>query len=189
MKTNATRAIGTRRANMAAAYPGDTFRAMSRAICLAMLCALHTIALASPDSDPTKGRAAFTGAATPNATSIEINPAALGLGLFDEIYIAVTGLTDGASVSDNLASPGGFASYIWHNGTGGRITLGVALHSAPAEKFIENEESLRYFTLGGSYRTYAGSIASSIKFSSRFYFGLSLSLHTSFFELRFARDT
>lgn len=178
-----------------------------RVICPALLFALHAIAHASPDSDPTKGRAVFTGAATANPTAIEINPAALGLRDVDEIYVAATGtlnhlsitprtldidsgsLTDGPAISDSLASPGGMAAYVWHNGKDGRITLGVALHSAPAERFIAGEDALRYFTLGGSFRTIGGSIASSIRVSSRFYFGLSLSLHTSFFELKFARDT
>src|SRR5262245_13913099 len=87
---------------MAAAYPGDTFRAMShRASCLAMLCALHASALASPLTDPTQGRAVFTGAATSSATSIEINPAALGLGIpeYDnEVYVAGTATLDHFSI-------------------------------------------------------------------------------------------
>src|SRR4029079_8537756 len=98
---NPMRAIGTRRANMAAAYPGDTFRAMSsvRVICPALLFALQAIAHASPDSDPTKGRAVFTGSAPPNPTAIEINPAALGLGFADEIYVAATGILNHVSIT------------------------------------------------------------------------------------------
>ena len=172
-----------------------------------MLCALPAAALASPRSDPTQGRAVFTGAATPNPTSIEINPAALGLGITDEVYLSASGLfdrisitrrtldidtgalADGERVSANLLSPGGMLAYVWHSGASGRITLGVALHTSPAERFIENEQALRYHTLGGSHRTYAGSVASSIRLSGRVFLGVSLSLRPSFLKLRYARDT
>jgi hypothetical protein len=192
---------------MAAAYLGDTFRAMSRATCLAMLCALHASALGSPRSDPTQGRAVFTGAATPNPTSIDVNPAALGLGIPDELYIAATAgldhlsidrreldidngaLTDGESVSGNLLSPGGMIAGVWHSGVSGRVTLGVALHSSPAERWLEDKEALRYHTLGGSHRVYAGSVASSFRLSGRVYLGIGLSIHTSVLQLKYARDT
>ena len=172
-----------------------------------MLCALHAIALASPRSDPTQGRAAFTGAATPNPTSIELNPAALGLGVTDEIYLAATGvwnrisiarrtldidsgaLGDSDDVSANLMSPGGMIAGVWHSGVNGRITLGIALHSSPAEQFIEGEEALRYHTLGGSHRTYAGSVAGSVRILSRLYAGVTVSVSPSFLKLRYARDT
>jgi hypothetical protein len=192
---------------MAAAYLGDTFRAMSRATCLAMLCVLHASALGSPRNDPTQGRAVFTGAATPSPTSIEINPAALGIGAADvsEIYLAGTAvlerisidprdldintgaLTPGDSVTGNLLSPGGMLAYVWH--PAGRITLAVALHSSPAERFLEKEEALRYHTLGGSYRTYAPSIATSFRLTGRVHAGIGLSIHTSFLRMKFARDT
>jgi hypothetical protein len=223
---------------MAAAYLGDTFRAMavrhplgrmlprsragrgaiscrrlSRATCLTMLCALHAAALASPRTDPTQGRAVFTGAATPNPTSIAINPAALGLPAvlgvdatdLSEVYLAGTGvlehlsidrreldintgaLTPGASVGGNLFSPGGMLAYVWHPAS--RITLAVAAHSSPAERFLENEEALRYHTLGGSYRTFGPELASSFRVTGRFYFGLSLAVNTSFLHFKYARDT
>jgi len=192
---------------MAAAYLGDTFRAMSRVICLAVLCALHASALASPHSQPTQGRAVFTGAATANPTSIEVNPAALGLGIPDEVYFAATGALDrlsidrsmldidtgalspGESVSGNLFSPGGMIAGVWHSGVNGRVTLGVALSTSPAEGWLENKNALRYFTLGGSYRTYAPTIASSFKLTGRVHLGIGLSIHTSFLRLEFARDT
>ncbi len=189
---------------MARAYLGDTFRAMSRATCLAMVCCLHAVAVASPRTDPTQGRAVFTGAASSNPTSLEINPAALGLRDVDELYFATTAvlnhlsidrytldldtgaLGNGPDVSANLISPGGAVTYIWHPG---RITLGVAFHSSPAERFVENEDALRYHTLGGSYRTLAGTVGTSFRVSSSFYVGVSLGIHTSFLHLRFARDT
>ncbi len=180
---------------------------MSRVTCLAMLCALHASALASPRSDPTQGRAVFTGASTPNATSIEVNPAALGLGITDEMYLAATAvidhvaigrrtldlgsgtLLDDGKVSQTLASPGGMFAYVWHSGVGGPVTLGLAVHSSPAERFIENENALRYYTLGGSHRTYAGSVAGSIRLSNRLFVGVTLSLRPSFLKLKYARDT
>ncbi len=136
---------------------------MSRATWLATLCTLGAVAHASPRSDPTQGRAVFTGAATPSPTSIEINPAALGLGIPDvyEAYLAATATLDhlsidrrsldidtgalspGDSVSGNLISPGGMAAFVWHSGSGGRVTLGVSLQSSPAERWLENKEALR----------------------------------------------
>jgi hypothetical protein len=191
---------------MAAAYLGDTFRAMSRVICLPMLCALHGSALASPRTDPTQGRAVFTGAATASATSIEVNPAALALGLdATEVYLAGTAtldhlgitprtldinsgaLSDGEPVSANLLSPGGMFALTWHPSN--RIALGVAFHSSPAERFIENEQALRYHTLGGSYRTLAPAIATSFRVTSRLHIGIGLAVHTSFLHMKFARDT
>ena len=192
---------------MAAAYPGDTFRAMSRATCLAMVCCLHALADASPRTDPTQGRAVFTGATSSSPTSLEVNPAALGLGVPDELYFAATSvwnhlaidrytldvgsgaLGNGPDVTANLLSPGGMIAGVWHSGVNGRITLGVALHSSPAERFIEDEEALRYHTLGGSYRTYAGTVGSSFRLSGRVFLGVSLGIHTSFLRLRYARDT
>src|SRR5262245_6934184 len=116
---------------------------MSRATCLAVLCALVARAHASPRTDPTMGRAVFTGATLPNATSIDLDPAAIGLGSRNEVYFAAlatldriaierselditTGLlSPGDQVSDNLLSPGGNAAFIWHTGTDGRITIGA----------------------------------------------------------------
>ena len=61
----------------------------SRAVSLA-ICAVPIAALASPRSDPTVGRAVFSGATLPAATSIDLDPAALGLGTNDEVYLAAT---------------------------------------------------------------------------------------------------
>src|SRR5690606_14776581 len=59
----------------------------------------------------------------------------------------------------------------------------------PAERFIANQEALRYHTLGGSHRTYAASIGSSFRLSGRVHAGVSLSLRPSVLKLRYARDT
>ena len=48
----------------------------------------------SPRSDPTTGRAVFTGATMAGATSISLNPAALGLARSWEVYFAATGVLE-----------------------------------------------------------------------------------------------
>lgn len=171
---------------------------MSRAPCLALLCLLYAAhAHASPRTDPTMGRTVFTGATTPHETSIELNPSALGLGIRNEIYVSAVGALNQYSidragsehVDSLLFSPGGQAAAIWHTGENGKITLAAHLHTAPAERFIESEDALRYHILGGYHRTYAGGIGASIRFGSNFYFGLSLSAQTSYLKFRYARDT
>jgi hypothetical protein len=192
---------------MAAAYRGDTFRAMSRALCLAVLCGLAGSprpALASPRTDPTSGRAVFTGATLPGATSIDLNPAAIGLTAIDEFYIAAmavvdrfaidrqnldinTGaLTPGASVHDLTFSPGFMLAYMGH--IKDRGTIAINLHSVPAEMFPA-AEALRYHTLGGSHRTWAGTIAGQLRITNDILFGVSLALQRHYLRLRYARDT
>src|SRR5688572_12438411 len=111
---------------MARAYRGDTFRAMAaRRILTLILCCTIAPAIASPRSDPTTGRAVFTGAATPHATSVSLNPAAIGVGPVSELYFAVvtvlqqigidrktidpaTGdLSPGPRINDTQLGPGG----------------------------------------------------------------------------------
>src|SRR4051812_24518550 len=76
------------------AYRGDTFRAMAvRRILTLITCGSIAVssASASPRSDPTTGRAVFTGATEPSPTSIGLNPAAIGLDtIATKIYLAVT---------------------------------------------------------------------------------------------------
>jgi len=101
---------------MAAAYRGDTFRAMVlRPILAAILCSA-ALAHGSPRTDPTAGRAVFTGATLPNATSIGLNPAALGTGTFGEVFIALTGVLEQYRIDkreiDGAPSPGGRARAI-----------------------------------------------------------------------------
>ena len=84
------------------------------------------LAHGSPRSDPTAGRAVFTGATLPGATAIGLNPAALGVGPLGEVLVALTGTLDqihidqqdldlesgalapGARVRAIEASPGGW---------------------------------------------------------------------------------
>jgi len=97
--------------------------------------------------------------------------------------------TAGPHVDDVMASPGGTLAGIWHTGTDGKITLAAHLRTSPAERFLQSEDSLRYHTLGGYHRTFGGGFAASIRFSSRFYFGLSLAAQYSHLIMRYARDT
>jgi hypothetical protein len=181
-----------------------------------MLCGLCSQTLASPRSDPTTGRAVFTGAATGNATSIDLNPAAIGLGptraeplqdIPDEIYVAAMGTLDrysidrkfldidtgrlsaGPSFDAYTASPGGTFAVIWHTGVDGRITLAAQVRSSPAERFLE-DEALRYHTLGGYHRTISPlTVAASFRITPRFFFGVSIAGQSSYLKLRYARDT
>jgi hypothetical protein len=181
---------------MARAYPGDTFRAMSRAICLALVCGLAAHAHASPRSDPTSGRAVFTGAATPGAPSLELNPAALGLGNdATEYYAAAIALIDHYSVArdgharadDTEIGPGGVFAVILK--LKDRATLGFQLHAGPAEVFPAGVDDWRYHTLGGGQRRYGGTVGGSIKLTSELSFGASLALESTYLRLRYARDT
>src|SRR5258706_9923316 len=89
-------AIASRRTNMAAAYRGDRFGAMLRAVMLAMVGFAAGDAVASPRSDPTSGRAVFTGATMQSETSIDLDPAAIGPGVTTEwlFYATATSVID-----------------------------------------------------------------------------------------------
>jgi hypothetical protein len=191
---------------MAAAYRGDTFRAMVVRCILAwvLLCA-GLSAQASPRTDPTTGRAVFTGATTWHATSLGLNPAALGLGEFEEFYVAITGVLEqlhidlapyqngslsspGARVRDVELSPGAMLAFIYHL-AGDRGTLGFEARTNPAESFPSNQPALRYHTRGGEERDYLVSVGASIKVTNELYFGASLSDQNTFLRLNYARDT
>src|SRR5664279_5883896 len=73
---------------------GDTFRAMSRVARLPLVCGLCGHAVASPRSDPTAGRSVFTGATMAAASSIDLNPAAIGTGQQSYLYLATTSVID-----------------------------------------------------------------------------------------------
>ncbi|HEY1559059.1 MAG TPA: hypothetical protein VGF94_29760 [Kofleriaceae bacterium] len=180
---------------------------MSRAFCIAVSCALAAHAAnadAQPRTDPTAGRAVFTGATTPNATSIELNPAALDLGKNDEGYVAVTGVIDqlaihtrtldlmsgtlspGPDVSTTTLAPGGMAAYVWHIQ---RIaTLGFDLASVPVAAAPSGMAALQYHELALRERTYSGAIAASVRISDDILFGASISDNLRHLHLRYARD-
>jgi hypothetical protein len=176
---------------------------------LAIVCVLCTHALGSPRSDPTAGRAVFTGAASSNPTSIDINPAALGLGVVSEFYIAALGVLDRYSINRDAldidtgalsagpdattnytASPGGALAMVWHTGADSRITLGFqVLKTSPGERFLEND-AFRYHTMGGYHRTVSPlTVAASVRLTKRLFVGVSIAAQSSFLKLRYARDT
>jgi hypothetical protein len=190
---------------MASAYRGDTFRAMAtrRILTLTLWCTA-LVAQASPRTDPTAGRAVFTGATTPHATSIGLDPAALGLGQFDEVYVALTGVIDqlqidldpfatadlsapGARVRDTELSPGAMLAFIYH--FAGNLTLGFEARSNPPETFPSDRSALRYHTLGNGERDWLASVGGSIKVTNELFFGAGVSHQNTFLRLRYARDT
>ncbi|HET9623998.1 MAG TPA: hypothetical protein VFP84_21650, partial [Kofleriaceae bacterium] len=173
---------------------------------VAVACALGPArpALASPRSDATIGRATFTGATMPSATSISLNPAALGLGAFDAVYVALTSTIDqlhlelspfarsgltapGASVHDTEISPGGQLAFVFH--LAGGVTLGFEARSNPRESFIEGHPETGYHTLGGGERDWLATIGASIKLTSDIFFGASLSHQNTFLRLKYDRDS
>ncbi len=128
-------------------------------------------ALASPLEDPTLGGAVFTGAVHPHATSLFLNPAALGLTgpgshfyadsslRFDQYDIdrqilrdPDVGLAPGPQVSSSMFTPGG--SLAWYS-SGEKISLGAALSLVMLDRYIDDQdEALGFHTTGGRHRQY-----------------------------------
>lgn len=175
-----------------------------RILTLAVLGAMSS-AHASPRTDPTVGRAVFTGATMPHATSISLDPAALGLSAFDEIYLAISGMIDqlhisldrvdasgnhtpGARVRDVELAPGAAIAFIYHL-AGEAVTLGFEARTAPPEVFPASRGALQYHTRGGGERDWLASAAASIKATNDLFFGASLSHQNTFLRLSYARDT
>lgn len=162
-------------------------------------------ALASPRSDPTTGRAVFTGAAHAHPTSLVLNPATLGVDAavgLRTAYVASTLLVEdesidrlvedeagvlsaGPTVSDLRGSPGAETTISWHPAQ--RISVGAGLRSPPAETFFSG--GAPYHSLGGEQRDLALTFASAFQVSSLFHIGAALSLSRTRLQLRFARDT
>ena len=178
---------------------------MSRALGLAIVCAVCAPAFGSPGGDPTAGRAVFTGATMPSATSIDLDPAALGIGNIDEIYISGTALIDqfgitsrledasgnlapGPHMRDDELGPGGMIAYVRHIGND-RGTLGLALRSEPTELFFGNHDATRYYLLDGRQRRYELAVAGSVRITDELLFGLSLDVQTIYLHMHYARDT
>lgn len=178
---------------------------MSR-VAVLIACACGT-AVASPRSDPTTGRAVFTGATMSSATSIDLNPAAIGPGSQSSnyyIYVAAASVIDhygvrldqlgldgtitpGTRIEDWELGPGGNAAIVWHFND--RATLGFEFRTAPGEKFIANRTDLAFHTLGGGQRTYTAGIGASLRITNEIYFGLSLDSDATYLHLHYARDT
>lgn len=171
---------------------------------LAALCAGATVH-ASPRSDPTTGRAVFTGATAPHATSIGLAPAAIGLGSFDEVYLAVAGTIDQRHIAlDPIAldgsrapvpavrnvelGPAAMLAFIYHL-AGEAVTLGFEARTIAPETFPSQRSPLRYHTLGGGERDWLASAAASFRVTGDLFFGASLSHQNTQLRLRYARDT
>ena len=180
--------------------------AAPRILTLALACATATPrapAWASPRTDPTAGRAVFTGVTMPHATSIELDPAALGLGSVNQLYVAVTGaleqlridldrlegdaLVPGPRVRDTELAPGAMLAVIYHL-AGDSLTLGFSALTTPAETF-PNEPALAYHVAGGGERDWRASVGASYKATGDLFFGASLSHQNTFLRLHYARDT
>ena len=160
---------------------------------------------ASPRTDPTSGRAVFTGATVPNATAITLNPAALGLATTGEVFAAVTGVLDqvrvdrahldpatgalspGERVRDTALGPGGMIAVVLRGGS--RYTVGFELRAPPPEQFPSGHAPLRYHTLGGGHRELAASVSGTVRLTGKLFFGASVSHANTFLRLRYARDT
>lgn len=147
----------------------------------------------------------FTGATMAAASSIDLNPAAIGPGQQTYLYLAATSVIDrygvrldrldvntgattpGDTIHDNEIGPGGDAALVWHFSD--RAVLAFEVRSAPGEAFIANRDALAYHTLGGGQRTYTGGVGTSIRLTDWIYFGLSLDGGPTYLHLHYARDT
>jgi hypothetical protein len=147
----------------------------------------------------------FTGATMPHATSIGLDPAAIGLGAFDEVYVALASVIDqlhidldkvdlagahspGPRVRDVELAPGAMLAFIYHL-AGEAVTLGFEARTSVPEAFPSDRDPLRYHTLGGGERDWLASVAASIKVTNELFFGASLSHQNTFLRLRYALDT
>lgn len=167
--------------------------AARRILTLAIFGALISYADASPRTDPTSGRAVFTGATAEHATSVTLSPAALALALSNELYVALTSTMThtsiqgaGVNISDTTVSPGGVISYLWR--TSERLRIGFEARLPPSEDHLEGYDALRYHTLGIGERRYTVTVGVGVRLTSRVLFGASLTHENTFLKLRYARD-
>jgi len=180
--------------------------AVPRILTLALSCAAQA-AWASPASDPTAGRAVFTGATMSHATSIVLNPAALGPGLVNEAYVAITGvleqlhadlqvlelsadgtaarLVPGPRVRDLELAPGAMLAFTYHLAG---FTIGAEARTIPRETFPDHQPAFRYHVSGGGERDWLASVGASYKVTGELYFGASLSHQNTYLRLQYARD-
>ena len=177
------------------------------ALALASSVAVSPGAAASPLSDPTAGRAVFTGVVSPHPTSLQLNPAALGIGQpGNHLYLSGSGTLDqigidrqvvpaegqvsaGPSISTTSGSAGGMLSYVRVNADSLVSSIGATVSTAPAETYLDGEPGLRYHSLGGSYREWSFMLGGSIRVDD-FHIGASIGVvFGEFLNLSFARDT
>jgi hypothetical protein len=169
---------------------------------LAALAGAAATAHGSPRTDPTTGRAVFTGATMPHPTSIALDPAALGLGSVNELYVAVTGAIDqlhvaldapsggaapGARVGNTELGPGAMIALLYHL-AGDSLTLGGEAHTSPPESFPSGQRAFEDHAFGGGERDWQVSVGASYKVADMLFVGASLSHQNTFLKLRYARD-
>lgn len=185
----------------------------SRMAWIALSCAAAAAASpvgtgrASPMEDPAAGNAVFTGPTSPHPSSILINPAALlfsrpgfhlhiggslrldQIGIDRKLVDPATGdLSGGPSVSALTWSPGADIA-VWRSVLQERAVFGAMLHTPFIDRFIADEDALRYHVLGGTMWQGMLSAAGGFKVADWFIFGLGVSLGYSGLHLELARDT
>jgi hypothetical protein len=174
-------------------------------IVIAAIAAASARAAAAPGDDPAVGHAVFTGAASPDPTSLVGNPAALdlgregfhvwlgGLATIDQYAItldqadATGALTPGPPVNATTSSWGGqLALYEVKP----EFAAGLFADLPPADVQPADRDALRYHTLGGQLRekTYFA-LAGSIRLADGLYVGGSAAYVQTVIDLAFARDT
>ncbi len=183
-------------------------RGLACAITVALL-ASAPVAAASPLFDPFLGGVVFTGPTQAHPTAFFYNPAALGLDPGTHLYIAGTlrldqidvdrapidadgapgGTIDPGESHSTLATPGGFTA-IYSDFNGRRVTLGLAIYTPYAERFVPEQNALRYQTLGGYHYDFTATPAVSFRINRKFVIGMGVSIVPySLLRLKFARDT
>lgn len=175
---------------------------------MALVIAAPGVVRGSPVDDPTAGRAVFTGAASPHATSILLDPAALALGptgvhfyaggtltmdqlAIDRRVIDVNGgITPGEHVNALEIGPGATFG-LWTVTSSKNLAVGGLIASPqPAEPFVSGEPALRYQSQGGIHRTTELlTLAAAYRVIRRVYVGGAVSLTRNRLRLEFARDT
>jgi hypothetical protein len=171
------------------------------------VAALAGRAVASPMEDPTAGGAVFSGPTSAHASSIFLNPAALGFagrGLhlhlggslrLDSIGVDrrtvdpdTGGLEDGESVSTSTLSPGGLLG-MYGTVLEERAVFGAALHTTTFDRFPRGQDAIGYHVLGGYQYQSLLSLAGCFRLADWFMFGLGFSIGYAGLDLDLARDS
>jgi hypothetical protein len=180
---------------------------LARLLAVAAVLALSGRAHASPLEDPTAGGAVFTGPTQAHASSIFLNPAALGFatrGLhlhvggslrLDSIQVDrsvidfETGqLSDGANVSTTTWSPGGMLG-LYGTVLEERAVFGAAVHTTTFDRFPAGHQALGYHVLGGHVYQGLFSLAGCFRLADWIMFGLGVSIGYAGMDLALVRDS
>jgi hypothetical protein len=174
-------------------------------IVITAIAAATAPAAAAPGDDPSVGPAVFTGAVSPDWSSLLGNPAALDLGAegfhawlgaigsLDRYGVtldkadATGALTPGPPVDATTTSWGGQLAFYEVKP---EFAAGIIADLPPADVQPADRQALRYHTLGGQLRekTYFA-LAGSIRLADGFYVGGSAAYVQTVIDLAFARDT